>query len=112
MTQWDSLADAYGNNGSNDGVYGCKIRILDANRTTIGWQAHTRCSSVNPLSVNGKLESSMAITPEAKNDYVQFTLGAESWASSQQGLNISYCKVDDWDGSDDPAVSGTPFSSL
>ena len=106
MTQWDSDADAYDSDGKNDGIYGCEVRILDANRNTIGWQVHTQCSSSAPLSVKSKFENPMVVTPEAQNDYVQFTIGAQSWSSLWRGPNDPYCKVGGWDGSDDPAVSG------
>lgn len=105
MTQWDSFADAIGNNGQNDGHYGCEVRILDSNKQTIGWQAHTDCSTAHSLSMNSKLKNPFVITPEARGDYVQFTVGSVTWPSSQGGPQEPNCKVGDWDGSDDPAVS-------
>ncbi len=105
MTQWDSMADATANNGLNDGIYGCEVRILDNNQQTIGWQVHTDCSSAQSLSVNSKLEDPIVITPEAQGDYVQFTAGRDGWPSSQQGPTDPSCRVGGWDGSDDPAVS-------
>ena len=105
MTQWDSLANAVGNNGENNGDYGCEVRILDNNRQTIGWQVHTDCSTAHPLSIESKLENPFVITPEARGDYVQFTVGSVSWPSSQGGPQEPNCNVGGWDGSDDPAVS-------
>ncbi len=101
MTQWQSLADSL----SNNGVYGCEIRILDDNKTTIGWQPHTQCSTAKPLTVNSKLESGMVITPESAGDYIQFTVGSQSWASTKGGTDLPNCSVGKWDGSDDPRVS-------
>ena len=107
MTQWQNDDDAYGNDGLNDGKYGCEIRILDGNRNTIGWQVHTDCSTASPLTVNSKLENGLVVTPEARSDYVQFTLGSESWKSSDTGE--PGCKVGGWDGSDDPMVGSRRF---
>lgn len=97
MTQWDSMADATANNGLNDGIYGCEVRILDNNQQTIGWQVHTDCSTAQSLSVNSKLEDPIVITPEAQGDYVQFTAGRDGWPSSQQGPQTPSCRVGGWE---------------
>lgn len=109
MTQWDSFDDEFGgHDGENDGKYGCEVRIFDnaGSSHTIGWQVHTDCSTDAPLSVNSKLENPMVVTPEAKGDYVQFTVGSVSFKSTD-----SSCSTGDWDGSDDPEVSDRAFGT-
>lgn len=107
MTQWDSTADLLGNNGGNNGDYGCEVRMLDNNKQTIGWQVHTDCSTAHSLSLKSKLENPLVITPEATGDYVQFTVGTVSWPSSQGGPQEPNCNVGGWDGSNDPSVSAS-----
>lgn len=48
------------------------------------------------------VEGELEITPEQHNDYVQFTLGGQSWKSSDEGS----CSVGGWDPRENfPAVS-------
>ena len=43
----------------------------------------------------------MVITPESENDYVQFTIGTQSWSSSDKAI----CTVGGWDPrNSNPAV--------
>ncbi|KAL2059559.1 hypothetical protein ABVK25_000852 [Lepraria finkii] len=94
MTQRQSLADEHSGNG-NDGKYGCEIRIFDAkgSGSTIGWQLHMNCSTAKTLTVDSKLSNPLVVTPEAKGDYVQFTLGTESWASTDSGPSQTKCNM-------------------
>ena len=54
--------------------------------------------------MDSKLSNPLVITPEAKGDYVQFTLGTESWASTDSGPSQTKCTVGPWDASDYPEV--------
>ena len=48
------------------------------------------------------VEGELEITPEKQNDYVQFTLGGQSWKSSDKGS----CGVGGWDPRESiPSVS-------
>lgn len=100
LTQW-----YYG--GFAQPPYGLEIAMKDANGGQIGWQVHTAAGATKPLNVKSKLEAVFVLTPEEQNDYIQFTLGDQSWASNQKfGANdVPSCTVGGWDGSDYPSVS-------
>ena len=50
----------------------------------------------NPLSVTSRLNDPLVITPESQNDYIQFTIGTQSWSSSAKG-GVPGCSVGGWD---------------
>ena len=55
----------------------------------------------NPYSFSSKLSDPLVITGEHENDYVQFTIGALSWQSTNPKGGAS-CTVGGWDPSDGP----------
>ena len=100
LTEW-----YYGDIGRSP--FGLEIAMKDAGGIQIGWQVHTTADASHPLNVKSKLEDVFVLTPEEWNDYIQFTLGGQSWASNQKfGANdVPWCSVGGWDGSDYPSVS-------
>lgn len=91
--------------GSNP--YNIEIRILDDKKTTIGWLPHTKDVNKYSWNVVSRLEDTLAVTPQARNDYVQFTIGDQSWSTNQASdhAHIPNCSVGDWDCSDLLCVS-------
>ena len=68
----------------------------------------------NSLTWNSKLPSGLVITPEAQGnprDYVQFTIGAQSWKTSD-GQGTPRCETGGWTSDYSPAVSFSSFSSF
>lgn len=65
------------------------------------------CGDGNPFRWGTALPDKMEITPEARDDYIQFTIGPISWKSSDTEGDKK-CKVDDWDTQYDPVVSLYP----
>ena len=100
LTEW-----YYGDIGKSP--FGLEISMKDAAGKQIDWQVHTSADASHPLNVMSKLEDVFVLTPEEWNDYIQFTLGGQSWASNQKfGANdVPWCSVGGWDGSDYPSVS-------
>lgn len=62
------------------------------------------CGDGNPFAWDAALPDKMYITPEARDDYIQFTIGSVSW-SSNSADGDKRCKVGDWDTQMDPVVS-------
>ena len=78
------------------------IDVFDNNKAKIGHHDEVAAGAGRSLSLDSKLADPMVITPENQGDYIQFTLGAQSWASSDAGM----CTVGSWDPAGwNPAVS-------
>lgn len=92
--------------------YEIEIRILDNNKATIGWLPHTNDDNQYSWNVVSRLEDPLAVTPEAQDDYVQFTLPGQSWRTDQatDQSKLPNCSTGDWDCSDEPCVSILPLS--
>ena len=101
MTYWRPY---YWPDGTNP--YEIEIRIRDNNKATIGWLPHTNDDNRYSWDVVSRLEDPLAVTPEAENDYVQFTLPGQSWGTDKatDQSKLPHCSVGDWDCSDDPCV--------
>ena len=54
----------------------------------------------NPLVIKGYYND-LALTPEAQGDYIQFTVGTQSWRSDK-GDGTPRCNVGDWDADYSP----------
>ena len=86
--------------------YTVSIDIFDAKKANIGHHDSAAAGAGNGLGVDSKLSDVLVITPEARGDYVQFTLGSQSWKSSDDGS----CSVGGWDPQEsNPAVSCSSF---
>lgn len=109
MTYWRPF---FWPDGSNP--YEIEIRIKDNNKATIGWLPHTDSDNQMSWNVVSRLEDPLAVTPESQHDYVQFTLGSQSWRTDKatDPKHIPNCSVGDWDCSDDPCVSYPFLCSL
>lgn len=62
----------------------------------------------NPLNWETKLPEKLAITSEAQGnprDYIQFTIGGQSWKSSDPDEGTPRCNVGGWTSRYSPAVS-------
>jgi len=102
QTRSDSTGGAPYGDSSKAPDFFVTIDIFDNNKANIGHHDSAAAGAGNSLSVTGKLADSMVITPENRGDYIQFTLGAQSWASSDGGK----CTVGNWDpAQSNPAVN-------
>ena len=97
-TEWALLS------GDGGTTLFAEVRMFDNNHNQIGFVAKTKAGAGNSLRLNSKLEDPLVITPEERNDYIQFTLGAQAWPSSQD-KGMPKCTVGGWDGTDNPLVS-------
>ncbi|KAF2109773.1 hypothetical protein BDV96DRAFT_691764 [Lophiotrema nucula] len=97
--QWDLDPKQTGENR-----YDVEVRIFSnkGSSDTIGFHPPMNAGPEHTLRIVSKLANTMEVTPEAQNDYIQFTVGDVSWKSSDSGDDKG-CKVGDWDGSDYPA---------
>lgn len=89
-------------------TYFVKVKIFDGtgeDKKEIGHHDRAKAGDADPLRVTiDKLTDPLVIQPEVRNDYIQFALGKQRWASSDGGS----CKVGGWDPRRDfPAVSLT-----
>lgn len=82
--------------GTEIGKAGFKDNSQDA--------APIECGDGKPFMWKTALPNEMGITPEAVNDYIQFTNGPISWPSSQSE-GAAGCKVELWNTQQDPVVS-------
>ncbi|KAL9076291.1 MAG: hypothetical protein Q9161_001007 [Pseudevernia consocians] len=84
-----STSDANGSRFTDTNIqaltYSVKITIYDNGKVQIGNHDKAAAGAGNSLSVTGRLNDALVITPESQNDYVQFTIGTESWPSSASG---------------------------
>lgn len=93
-------------------VYKIEITIYDGtgdDKKQIGSSEKTEAGDRNPakVSMNG-VEGQLEIKPEKQNDYVQFTLGGQSWSSDGGS-----CSVGGWVPREVfPAVSFPSFFGL
>jgi len=78
MTYWRPYLWADGTN-----PYEIEIRILDDQKKTIGWLPHTSDFNRYNWMVNSRLEDPLVVTPEAQNDYVQFSIAQQSFGTKQ-----------------------------
>ncbi|KAL9627685.1 MAG: hypothetical protein Q9204_006399 [Flavoplaca sp. TL-2023a] len=86
--------------------YTVEVTIYDGtgnDKKQIGHSDEKEAGDGNPLKVKTDgVEGELEITPEKQNDYVQFTLGGQSWKSSDKGS----CGVGGWDPRESiPSVS-------
>ena len=68
----------------------------------------------NSLQWETKLPDKLIITSEAQGDpkdYIQFTIGAQSWKTSDPATGTPRCKVGGWSSSYSPAVSVQSFET-
>lgn len=80
-----------------------EITMWDVASTQIGYQALTEAGANNPLDMPSKLEAYLEVTPEHTGDYIQFTLGTESWKSTDNDKSAAvYCNTGGWDPKEDP----------
>lgn len=89
-------------------TYFVRVKIFDGtgeDKKEIGHHDRAKAGDADPLRVTvDNLTDPLVIQPEVRNDYIQFVLGKQRWASSDGGS----CKVGGWDPRDDfPAVSLT-----
>ncbi|KAI4221695.1 MAG: hypothetical protein L6R36_006703 [Xanthoria steineri] len=84
-----------------DELYFVKVKIFDGtgeDKKEIGHHDRAEAGDADPLRVTiDKLTDQLVITPEVRHGYVQFGLGKQGWASSDDGS----CKVGGWDPRDD-----------
>ncbi|KAI9812547.1 MAG: hypothetical protein M1826_002797 [Phylliscum demangeonii] len=78
LTQWD-YAEFKDTDG--DERYEVEVKLFDDNKTQIGFQPRTKAGNAHPLSMTSKLPT-LIVTPEAKNDYIQFNYANEAWPSN------------------------------
>lgn len=80
--------------------YSLEVTMYD-NKGAIGHVDRADASAGNSLYFKSKLEDTLVVTPEeAGGEYIQFTLGTESWTSKNKGdtdNSKASCKVGDWD---------------
>ena len=71
----------------------------DVSGAQIGYVDRTVAGAGNPLMMKSKLENTLEVTPENQKDYIQFTLGGQSWATNKDNDESAptYCKVGGWD---------------
>ncbi|KAI4219020.1 MAG: hypothetical protein LQ349_008481, partial [Xanthoria aureola] len=78
-------------------TYFVKVKIFDGtgeDKKEIGHHDRAKAGDADPLRVTiDKLTDPLVIQPEVRNDYIQFALGKQRWASSDGGS----CKVGGWD---------------
>jgi len=97
-TQWDLKKSQ-----DDEHRYDLEIRMFSTqgDQDTIGYHPPMNAGPERPLVVDNKSPDPLVATPEAVDDYVQFTIGKISWKSSDSSKNAN-CKVGGWDGSEDP----------
>ena len=86
--------------------YTVEVTIYDSlndDKKVIGHHDEADAGDKNPLSVSiDGLDIVLVITPEKRNDYIQFMLGSQGWKSSDKNS----CSVGGWDPREQfPAVS-------
>ncbi|KAI9781208.1 MAG: hypothetical protein M1816_002468 [Peltula sp. TS41687] len=80
-----------------------EVTMWDIAGNQIGYVEATKADATNLLSMESKLESFLVITPEHWGDYIQFSLGAESWTSrDNDNASGAYCNTGSWDPRDGP----------
>jgi hypothetical protein len=85
--------------GYGDSRYSVAVTIKDAKGTEVGKASRTDAGDPNSLQVKNKLEDVLVITPEKWNDYIQFSLPDEHWASHNIGGDpTGYCTLGSWKG--------------
>lgn len=104
LTQWDKtqcsapICDMAGP-GYGNSRYSVAVTIKDAKGAEIGSSRRFDAGDPDRLEVRSKLEGILLITPEEQNDYIQFNLWDESWASNNvQNDMRALCKVESWEG--------------
>ena len=61
----------------------------------------------SPYRLENLYYGTLEFTPEAREgNYIQFTLGDQSWRTNAPGP-VAHCSVGDWDGDYSPKVRGT-----
>ncbi|CAL8584996.1 hypothetical protein XPA_010578 [Xanthoria parietina] len=82
-------------------TYFVRVKIFDGtgeDKKEIGHHDRAKAGDADPLRVTvDNLTDPLVIQPEVRNDYIQFVLGKQRWASSDGGS----CKVGGWDPRDD-----------
>ena len=105
-------------NMDGNGDYDLEVTMTDNDGYQIGYSARgSTYSNSDDLGMTSKLEDTVWCIPEKKNDYIQFGLGAQQWASDRDFADgaVPSCSVGRWDGDDNPAaypVSCILLSSL
>jgi hypothetical protein len=80
-----------------------EVTMWDVKGTQIGYQALIQAGAKQPLKMKSKLENLLEVTAEHKGDYIQFTVGSESWTSKDNDKSASnYCNTGGWDPREDP----------
>lgn len=88
--------------------YDVEVTMFDNAKTQIGYQSRTGTDGSNPVSVSSALEDDLVVIAESQDDYIQYTLGPQTWPSNGKfGPTDAHnsCSVGDWDCSDSPCVS-------
>ena len=72
--------------------------MTDAANNFIGGCIDLTASDAEPLYVESVLQDPLKLTPEEKNDYIQFNLGDQVWPSNKKGgPAVPECSiVDNW----------------
>ncbi|KAF2689866.1 hypothetical protein K458DRAFT_95905 [Lentithecium fluviatile CBS 122367] len=80
-----------------------EITMWDVGGAQIGYQHDTEAGDGHPLKMKSKLEALLEVTPEHRGDYIQFTLGTESWTSKDNDKGaLAYCNTGGWDPRENP----------
>ena len=80
-----------------------EITMWDVKGSQIGYQDLTGINANGPLSMKSKLEALLEVTGEHRGDYIQFSLGDESWTSKDNDKTAPvYCNTGGWDPREDP----------
>lgn len=72
--------------------------MWDVSGAQIGHVDKTKAGAGNTLMMKSKLEKTLEVTPENQHDYIQFTLGGQSWATNKDNDESApaYCNVGGW----------------
>ncbi|KAI4952592.1 hypothetical protein J4E91_003064 [Alternaria rosae] len=83
---------------SHDDNLSVEITMWDASGAQIGHVDKTKAGAGNTLMMKSKLEKTLEVTPENQHNYIQFTLGGQSWATNKDNDESApaYCNVGDW----------------
>lgn len=86
------------------GLYDLEVLMTDNDHKQIGYTqplgGTNGYSASNPLQFQSKLEAVLTCIPESQNDYIQFSLGKQAWASNGNFAPgaVPSCTVGGWDG--------------
>ncbi|KAJ3539856.1 hypothetical protein NM208_g5315 [Fusarium decemcellulare] len=97
-----------------------QLRMVDGAKNEIGRARFKKnsgdgdpieCGDGDPFSWETKLPDRLDITPEARNDYVQFNIGGRSWTTHKKDGETS-CSVGGYSGRYSPIVSHGASESI